>query len=176
MDTSSNQQPQVTSADSWTTPRMQGLVTPLPSGKVARLRRSIDLMIMLKTGQIPNPLNGIVQEMIRNQSPQFPTDKMDEKALMQMMDLVDNTVVMSFIEPRVERVPKDMDSDKHVPSPGAISLADVDLRDKFFVFGFVQGGSTDLAPFRREPEPVMDAPQDVSRVQQPTKRASRAKR
>lgn len=172
MDTSTEAQPkqelQVTDAASWSKPRMAGLVVELPSGKVARLRRSLDLMAMLKTGQIANPLAGIVQEMIRNQSPQFPTDKMDEQTLMQMMDLVDTTAVQSFIEPKVEKVPEGTHPDDHIPSEGHVSLADIDLRDRFFVFGFVQGGTTDLRPFRGEPDEAVDTAQDVGGVQQPT--------
>lgn len=166
MDTA--QQLQTTDAASWSSPRLAGRVLELPSGKVARVRRSIDLVTMLKTGQIPNPLAGIVQEMIRQQAVAFPTEKMDEAALNQMIDLVDKTCIASFVEPKVEAVPEGIHPDSHEPQPGFISIADVELRDRFFVFGYVQGGATDLRPFRGEPQQAVESTQDVGDVQQQT--------
>jgi hypothetical protein len=176
---STTEQKQVTSAAAWSAPRREGMIVELPSGNVARLRRSIDLMYLLKTGQIPNPLAGIVQNMIKQQNAAFPMKDMDEKALQQMLDLVENTCVQCFVEPRVE-IPERIDSEieedgKMVPvkianpawepSEGAISIDDLNAKDKFFVFGFVQGGTTDLRPFRDQPEQAVDAAQDGDGVQ-----------
>jgi hypothetical protein len=156
---------QVTPASQWSSPRKDGMVVDLPSGNKARVRRALDLVILLKTGQIPNPLSGIVNDMIRNASPAFPTGKMDETAINQMLELVDKMCEKCFVEPRVVIPGPDDDRANFDPGEGAISIDDLDIRDRFFVFGFVQGGPADLAPFRDEPNPDVATAPDGEGVQ-----------
>lgn len=173
----------VTSASEWRAPRHEGLVLELPSGKVARVRRAMDLGIMLKTGQIPNPLAGVVNEMIRSQSPDFPTDKMSNEAVAQMMSLVDLTCSKCFMEPRVEIPPtaaEDASPEEKAkaeawqPTEGAISVEDLDQRDRFFIFGWAQGGPADLAPFRKAANPPVATRQDGAEVPDDTEPTGRA--
>jgi hypothetical protein len=154
-----------TSASQWGSSRLQGVLVELPSGNTARIRRQVDLMVMLKTGQIPNPLAGIIHEMIRSGAKDFPKDKMDEKPINQMLQMVEDICVKVFIEPRVEAPPQDLvDREEFQPSEGAISVDDLTVQDKFFVFQFVQGGSKDLEPFRLEPNQAVAVAQDGSGV------------
>lgn len=152
--------PQVTSASAWSSTRREGMVIELPTGNFARVRRTMDLVLLLKTGQIPNPLATIVNEMIRKQQSDFPTEKMDETAIKQMLDLVDQTCEKCFIEPRVEIPGEGVDRETFEPSEGAISIDDLEMRDRFYVFGFVQGSPADLARFREATGPTLPTAQD----------------
>lgn len=183
MTTSSTEQPEaipalttkpVTDASSWRAARQDGFTMELPSGNVARIRRGLDLTVLLKTGQIPNPLAQVVNEMIRTQNPDFPTDKMTNEAITQMMDLVDKTCEKCFVEPRVEirpPLPANPTDEQTAafntwqPSEGAISIEDVDQRDRFFVFAWAQGAPADLAPFRAQTHPAVATAQNVAAVQ-----------
>jgi hypothetical protein len=167
---------QATSAAAWSAPRREGMLIELPSGNVARLRRALDLVFLLKTGQIPNPLANVVNNMIRKQSAEFPMKDMDEKALQQMLELVEQTCVQCFLEPKVAIPPRveikheDGTVNKIAdpawdPPEDTISIDDLDMKDKFFVFGFVQGGSADLKTFREQSTPSVDTVQDGEGVQ-----------
>lgn len=80
-------------------PEEDGFIAELPSGNVVRMTRTLDMPILLKTGKIPNPLAGIVQNMIDTRSTVFPVDQTDQKVLMQLLDLLNETAVRAIIEP-----------------------------------------------------------------------------
>lgn len=149
----STTEPAITSASEWKTGK-QGSVIELPSGKHARVKRTMSLMTMLKTGKIPNPLNAVFQEMISSGKASPDAAKLDEGTLKELLKLADETVLKAMVEPRVEQKPEDWD-DKHPdeqwqPSEDAIDINDMDIEDRMYVFQFAQGAAADLATFRAE--------------------------
>lgn len=103
----------------------------LPSGNVARLLRP-QLSVMLKRGQIPNPLlPAAVASMDGGVE--------DAKAA---LELVDFLVAAAFVEPKVT---VDQDAGEGELSVDALSEA-----DKAFVVKWTQRGVAALATFREE--------------------------
>lgn len=163
------QELQVTSAQTWRTQAKEGFVTELPSGNVARIRRTMNLFDMLEKGEIPNPLAGRIKEMINAGSGGIPTvtGPDADEAVPQLLDLIADQVVQIFVEPRVERQPKDWDVEKQgkwEPSEGAIAIDDITMQDRMFVFAFAQGMALDLEAFRRQSEEIMATPPNVARL------------
>lgn len=78
----------------------EGFIAELPSGNVVRMTRTMDMAVLLKTGQIPNPLAGIVQTMIDQRTTDFPASMADDMAaLTQLLDLMNETAVRVILEP-----------------------------------------------------------------------------
>lgn len=159
-------EPQVTPASQWRTQTKEGFVTELPSGNFARIRRTMDLFDLLKNGQIPNPLAARIKDMLNSKGGGLPDLSQGEgdqgEAVTQMMDLVARQCVATFVEPRVEVKPDDWDPEaidpdtkekkgEWEPSEGAISIDDLTIQDRMFVFAFAQGMALDLSAFRGQP-------------------------
>jgi hypothetical protein len=155
---------QVTSASEWgqsTAPAEEGFVTPLPSGNVVRMQRTMDMPIMLATGRIPNPLAGIVSEMQETGSNVFPEESAkDMKVMQQLMNLLDSVFCNAVLEPKFSMpdVRDDSEDDKQYadrinkwrPPAGTVSIFNVVLQDKMYVYAVAQGAAADLARFRAE--------------------------
>lgn len=143
---------EVTSASEWRSAAKEGHLLELPSGNRARVRRTLNLMKMLKAGRIPNPLQGLVQDMVNQNRAAPDMSKATPESMQQMLDLVDSQIPIIFIEPKVERAPEGHDPDidgPFVPSdPNAVALDDIDIEDRMFVFTFAQGGPSEVASFR----------------------------
>ena len=139
-----------------------GFIAELPSGNVVRMTRSLDMPILLKTGQIPNPLAGIVQKMIDTRSSTIPLDSTDTQSLMQLLDLLNETAVKVVLSPKFsgpERRKQGETAEAYQqrlegwkPDPDTISIWDMTMEDKMFVFAVAQGAAADLARFRDEQE------------------------
>lgn len=139
-----------------------GFIAELPSGNVIRMTRSLDMPILLKTGQIPNPLAGLVQKMIDTRSTTIPMDSTDPTSLMQLLDLLNETAAKVVLSPKFscpERRGKKETGEQYQerlegwePDPGTLSIWDMTMEDKFFVFAVAQGAAADLARFRDEQE------------------------
>lgn len=163
-----------TPASAWRSPRKSAFLVNLPSGNQALVRRTFDLFDRLKDGTIPNPLRSIVLKQIDEK----PTDNikmadLGEEAMSQMLVIMNETVVKVMVEPRVQ-IPPDDASFSWEPDEGFISIDDLDLRDRIFLFNLAQGGTADLASFRQQAENVlapMEPEQDVSGEAEPTSRA-----
>lgn len=158
----------VTSATEWRSGSKDGFVVELPSGKKARLKRTMNLMSLLEKGKIPNPLAGRIKEMIASQkaAPDIMGDDAEE-VLPQLLALVATQVKRIFVEPRIETEPEDWDEEddgEWEPSEGAIALDDVDMQDRMFAFAFAQGMALDLTAFRQQQAQAVADLQDVSRV------------
>lgn len=156
----------VTSAEAWRTGSKDGFVIELPSGKRARIRRTMNLLAMLEKGKIPNPLAGRIREMIseRKAMPELKGDDANE-AVPQLLELVAAQVKRIFVEPRVEEEPADWDEDtdgEWEPSEGAIALEDVDMQDRMYAFAYAQGMALDLETFRRKQAEAMATLQNVT--------------
>lgn len=160
-----------TSAAEWKA-KKEGFVVELPSGNSARIRRSMDILVMLKQGRIPNPLAGLVHEMLQNKRQTLNPQDIEPEAFTQLLELVDQTAVKVMVEPRVE-VP-DADDPDWQPSEDAISLEDLTLDDKFFLFSLAQGGVSDLKSFREQQAEALAAPPDGGAVPRKAKRTARA--
>jgi hypothetical protein len=83
-----------------------GFVVELPSGNFAKIRRTLDLPTLLRSGQIPNPLAGIVRKAMAEGDPDILKNIPQEKSgpvMEQLLDLMDTVVCRSMIEPRVTR-------------------------------------------------------------------------
>lgn len=161
---------QVTSADEWRKPAVEGFIVELPSGKVARVRRTMDLFSLVQQGKVPNLLSGIVGDMLSKGKAEAPTlEELKVEELIEMLSFIDQCVIACMLEPKVAQHPplqKDgelvLDKDNvPIPDPeweppaGFISTADVDMGDKMFLFTLAQGGSADAARFREEQDGVV---------------------
>jgi hypothetical protein len=170
----------VTPASSWQT--VEGFPVKLPSGNVARMKRTMDIITMVKSGRIPNPLAKIVLDAIRTKGTfGFDMENMEPEAVPQLFGLIDDVAIGCMLEPRVERpytakdeTPEEVQKENDWrPSPGAISLKQLDEIDKMFLFRVAMGGTTDLESFRSAMESSMATSQDGQVVQQPAKRPAR---
>lgn len=163
----------------------EGFITELPSGNVVRIIRTLDMPVLLKTGQIPNPLAGIVQGMIDQRTATFPVEATDTKVLMQLLDLLNETAFRAILEPPFDMPEKRQKSetaeqyqerlDGWQPAEGKISVWDLTMEDRFFIFALAQGAAADLASFREEQARSLADVQASQGVRQPTKRTGGAR-
>lgn len=147
-----------------------------------RVVRTMDLMHLLKAGRIPNPLSGMVQKMVDNKDANVRVEDLDPAALTAMLELVDNTVLKSVIEPVIEQPPApepDESGEAYAarindwrPSPDAIALSWIDMEDRMFIFTFAQGFAADLATFREEQKAAMEQLSNGKPVPRKTKRTA----
>lgn len=180
---------EATPATAWRKKREEGFLTTLPSGNVARIRRTMDLLTLLKTGSIPNPLRGVLQKsMNKGGAPQkVDLNEFDREALEQFIDLLDNTLASCFIEPKVQPTPeapqkpeeateeevaewrqKLIEWEQWEPDPGYIATGDIDMEDKMYVFTVAQGMVADVASFRNVTTAGMAPAQNGQGVQDAT--------
>lgn len=163
---------QPTSASDWgKATANDGFVTTLPSGHVARVRRTLDLPILIKSGQIANPLKSILKKMMDsggggNIMEEVQADA-SGKSSEQLLDLLNDTTVRVMVEPRVSQPPRqergedwDAYTDRIAgwdPDPGTVSVFKIDMPDKMFLFAVAQGMAADLEMFRHQSSAVVDA-------------------
>lgn len=176
-----------TSVDAWKKPLdfvvpqdAEGFIVELPSGNVIRMTRTMDMAQLLKTGKIPNPLAGIVQQMMDNHTPIFPKNITEGDAIMQLLDLMNEMAVRCIMEPpfdmpEVRKKGEDADAYQDrlaawQPAEGKISVWDLTPEDRQFIFAISQGAAADLATFREESDAAMEAFQASLRVPKPSKR------
>jgi hypothetical protein len=144
-----------TSGAAWVSQRKSGVLVPLPSGNAARIRRTFDLIELLKAGKLPNPLATIIEEKIRSDEPtvEFDLATLPEQAAVQMANLIDEQIFFIFVDPVVVPVPEGENPATWSPDPAdydgknVVSIADIDYLDRMFAFGFAQGGVGEVAPF-----------------------------
>lgn len=156
-----------TSAAAWRSARKEGFLVTLPSGQTVKIRRTLDLFERLRDGRIPNPLAGIVVDMIENKREQVDMSKLDERSLGQMLALIDETITKMMIEPQVTLEPSDAPIGWEPPE-GFISTADIEIDDKLFLFNVAQGGTADLATFRAQAASFVGSVSDGNGVQDAT--------
>lgn len=161
----------------------EGFITELPSGNRALVRRTLDLPILLKSGQIPNPLSGIVRRMMDTGDPTLLQKETTGPALEQLLDLLASNTCKTMLSPKVSR-PEPLQKgetwehylariDGWQPDPGTLSVFQVTMPDQTYLFAVAQGMATDLASFRDEALAALVSVQDgedVSRTPKPTAR------
>lgn len=135
--TDNGKEPQVTSGSLWRKPREEGVVVPLPSGNIARLR-PVALDVMITSGKLPDMLTPLAAKTLWTEME--PEDIGDVSELATgMADLFGFVCKAAFIEPKVVDNPKKEDE---------ISLDDIDFRDKAAVFQLAIQPAEVLQKFR----------------------------
>ena len=130
----------VTSVKEWRAPREEGVIIPLPSGRVAKLRYC-GLEEMSTRGMIPDDLTSLAAEMVFEQKAAVEIVRTLGKRAIDFLNIV---VTAAFMEPKVS-LEDDLADDE-------ISIHDIDLIDKQAVFMFVTGPTQALRLFRLEQE------------------------
>lgn len=154
---------QVTPVSDWKKPL--GEPTQLPSGRVARLKAS-GMDAFIKSGIIPNSLLEIITTQLEKaqrgeevKDEDFDLQKLmgDPAKIADVMQLIDNVTVLTFVEPRVfpmsarEEILDNDELDqaaKDAKLAGMLFIEDIDYEDRFFCFNFASGGTRDLEQFR----------------------------
>lgn len=142
---------------------------PLPSGKVARLRRP-GMEMFIRAGSIPNSLLPIVTTAIDKAKAggdgDIPDDALeamvtDPEKMDDIVVLVNRVTMESMVEPKAHPVPTEEElagnleerSDE-CDSSGRLRaqlyVDEVDLQDRFFIFNYAVGGTQDVERFRGE--------------------------
>lgn len=180
---------QVTTPGEWGKKQVaeeEGFITELPSGNVIRMRRTMNMLTLLRQGRIPNPLASIVQKMIDTREINFNQVDADGKMAIQLLDMLDEGWLSAVIEPTFDgpepRKPNESAEDfterlnQWRPKEGAISVFDVDVQDKMYVFAVAQGAAADIARFREEQSAALESLEDVAEPPKPSKRTTARKR
>lgn len=184
------------------TTEVEGFITDLPSGNRIKMFRTLDMALLLKTGRVPNPLAGIVQGMIDARTMMFPVEKMDMEVMEQFLDLQHETIVRCVISPPFDMpdkrgwangkklplrqdeegktIPAETAEEYHArlevwqPREGSVSVFDLSIDDRNFIFATAQGAAADLATFRTQQDGAVAGLQASRPVRKPTKRTGGA--
>jgi hypothetical protein len=182
-----NTEPTVTPLEEWNKEPEEGFIIQLPQSQhYVRVRRTLDMMVMLRTGLIPNPLGRIVREMMATGKNDLDLTEIDDKALDQMMELTDSIVASCMLEPKVsapeKRQPGESDEvyaarlQNFQPAPNTLSVYKIPLVDRQYIAAVAQGRATDLESFREESDALvadLQAGQGVVRTPEQPPRAVR---
>lgn len=154
-----------TTKSAWKSPRKEGFMVTLPSGNAARLRRTLDLITLMKVGKIPNPLMAIVNDMITGKRKTITPKDLPEGQMIELLKLVDQCIPGIFLEPKVATPPKDLDpaeaANWEPEGDDTIALSDLEQNDRMFAFAFAQGGPRELSRFRQGPDDDVEGLPDV---------------
>lgn len=113
----------------------------LPSGLVFELKRP-DVVKLLREGQIPAEIAVSIQMATKDGGKQ----KLTGQQFKDYLEMVESVTIASCVNPIVKRGEiKNEDYDK-----GIISIDDVDMTDKEFIFAYADRGTKDLKSFRTE--------------------------
>jgi hypothetical protein len=185
-DKSKKSNKRVTSAKQWRR-RQEAVAVDLPSG-VRCLARRVGMQVFLEMGVIPNYLQPIVNQVIREKQylpPEQQKEIMeDPKMLLQTAAMMDRALVMTVIEPEVllppgcvtcgkymdfeandihNRMSDNYTHDYEQPTRDEDSMYadEVDLMDKVFLFQWSVGGGADLETFRQGFSQSMESLADI---------------
>lgn len=166
----------------------EGFVVELPSGEFAKVRRTMDLPTLLRSGQIPNPLAGIIRKAMTAEDPALVQEIMQKNLepgtmMEQFLQLLDSTCIKTMIEPKVSRPEPQRPGEEWddymariegwQPEEGTVSVFDIEMNDKLFLFAVAQGMAADLVSFRAQTSAVVVGVQDGEDVQRAPKRTAR---
>lgn len=140
----------VTPVSSW---KKNNLPLTLPSGNVIKCRAA-GFRAFMAAGIIPNDLMGVVQESLnKGTTPNLEGFGTDMDKIAQMMEMVDNVVIFSAIEPTVAAVPTRNTATGSVPDDrdeDQLYIDEIGDEDKMFLFQWATGGTRDVAKFREQ--------------------------
>lgn len=178
----------VTSAAEWgkkPASEDDGFIVTLPSGNVIKMKRTMNMLVLLRQGRIPNPLASIVQKMIDTKQVDFSKVEGDAKSAEQLLDMLDDQWMSAVLEPAFDAPERKKEAEsteeyldrlsKWKPEDGKISVFEVDPQDKMYVMSIAQGGVVDLAKFREEQESSLVAMADVAESLSAPKRTGGAR-
>lgn len=174
---------QVTSPDQWKGIAAEGNVIPLPSGNNVRVKRTMDLIDLMKQGRIPNPLAPIVQKMVSGGKTDLQAEDLTPDSILEMLNMVDECVVKSVTEPKIQMPPAAEDTEstedyqKRIATwtadPGFLPITFLTVEDRMYIFAYAQGFAADLDSFREETTSAMARLSGSKAVPKPTKRTGR---
>lgn len=145
-----------TSAAAWAGSRKGGMVTTLPSGNTARLRRTFSIVTAMENGgDIPNPLLRHLRTLkiplpggsqdVRG----FDIKNMSNEDIDEVIAAIQREVVNVFVEPKVVLPPEGANPQTWTPSePDVLSIVDVSWDDQVYAYQFGQGAVSSLTDFR----------------------------
>jgi hypothetical protein len=132
----------------------------LPSGLEVTLRR-ITLVDLAAQGSIPAPLIASVNQVISSQTFSVATVEDYQK----YGAVVDLLVKASIVNP-----PLAEHGDDRVADDEHLGLDELSLDDKLFIFNIPHKPSEEIAPFRPQPERVVDAGPDGGAIRDEAER------
>lgn len=135
----------VTSAGEWRKMREEGILYPLPSGKVAKLR-PVGIEELVRRGRIPDQLTSLAATTVWKDSPSYEHVSAMGKGAVEFLNII---VEAAFLEPKVSSSDELQD--------GEISIDDVELLDKQAVFQFVLAPTVALYHFRAQQRANVDS-------------------
>jgi hypothetical protein len=150
---------------------------PVPSGNTALLR-AVGMQAFINKGMIPNSLMPQVEKALKgskeavNAADLFKDVDITAETLAEMMEMIDQVVVFTVVQPKVYAAPKDesgnvIDFDDRDPIDG-LWVDEVDFEDKEFIFQFAVGGTRDLETFRRQHATQLASLRDGENVEVPS--------
>lgn len=164
-----NEELKVTTVSEHRSREPEGFLVKCPSGLVVKMRRTLDLFVLLKTGRIPNPLGSMVQSMMDKGAVDMgELSSVSGAAMQQFLAMMDDCVVKAVISPKIVLV----SGDQEMPED-ALDITEVDPDDRMFIYSVAQGGAADLAKFRDEQNAVMASLPDGQGVPKPAKRPAK---
>lgn len=146
---------QITPAEVWNAPFVEGVPVKLPSGKIAKLR-PVSLETILALGRVPNMLKSLVEEGLKGESTALPSPSTPEE-LAEAVESMDVICLHAFVTPKLVDVPIDQ---PELLKPGEVNVHFLEYGDKGYVMRFLNAPAQILESFRYEPngdvEPVPD--------------------
>lgn len=160
---------QPTPASLWKKSGPEGFVVELPSGQAVMMHRNVDFFAMLREGNVPNPLQGIISKMVTKIQGGDDTPiavEPDEEAMRAMFLFIDQMVCDVVLDPLIVMPPIDPAEKAAWQQPeNTVSIDDVEPDDRMFIFQVALGGAADLERFRKQQAEAVEATQDVQVVQ-----------
>lgn len=149
MPTSDASIPAVTTPPSeWRKVRQEGFIIQLPSGKWARIKRTLSLLTAMRNGSIPNPLAKRVEKLISGEQRALRADNMTEEEFEALKVLINEETLEIWVEPKVYEVPDGENPMTWNPDdPNGVSITDISWEDRSFAYSFAQGGPASLDRF-----------------------------
>lgn len=136
----------ITSGRAWRERVQGGVVLPLPSGFVARIR-GVQPDVLLRTGTIPDALTSVIAAIMEGTSDaQEAFKSLDD--LRNYADLVNAICASVMLEPRIVENPQADDE---------IGIDDLEWPDRVFLMGAVGTTTRQLERFRDQQTLAMDA-------------------
>jgi hypothetical protein len=128
----------VTSGAKWRERRENGVLMEFPmTGNIARIR-PLDMDFFLKQGRVHNILEGAVFEELTEKEVTALSES-EFEAFQRTLDFLNEVVRHCFVEPKIVDDPK---------ADNEISIADITLDEKYFLFGLLVRPAQALERFR----------------------------
>lgn len=167
---------EVTTPDQWVSPRRVGFPVRLPSGNVARVKRVMSILEMLKNGKIPNPLASHLEAWTSQGRSAFNIADLDEGAQIQAIDFINGVVMDAVTMPKVVVIPEGESEFSFEAPQGSITIEDLSWEDRLFIYQVAQGGVASVEQFRQVQEKYVESLQASEGVALPTVEPARPKR